>query len=154
MLYTSDGGSTWVGQVSGTSRNLYALAVLNPLNAWAVGSNGAILKNTSPAFIQAGAPLAPRQAPLSTNYPNPFNPSTVIAFDLLRGGTVSLKIYDLLGQEVATLVRDEKLEPGRHSLLFNGRNARGRDLPSGVYLYRLVVDGGKFIDVHKMLLLR
>src|ERR1051325_5941618 len=86
--------------------------------------------------------------------PTRFNPSTVIAFDLLRGGTVSLKIYDLLGQEVATLVRDEKLEPGRHSLLFNGRNARGRDLPSGVYLYRLVVDGGKFIDVHKMLLLR
>jgi hypothetical protein len=119
-----------------------------------VGSKGVILKNTAPGHFMRLGPVAKKQTEFSTNYPNPFNPSTIIAFNLPKGGVVSLKIYDVLGREVVTLVNNERLAPGLQSYVFNGRNARGAELPSGVYLYRLVVDGGRFRDVHKMLLVK
>ena len=93
---------------------------------------------------------------LSQNYPNPFNPTTKISFTIpnsdspllggARGGLVTLKVYDILGNEVKTLVNKEK-EAGYHSIEFDGRN-----LPSGVYFYQLTT--GNFIETKKMLLLK
>jgi len=79
----------------------------------------------------------PRASLLDQNQPNPFNPSTRIAFDLPRSQRVQLEVHTVDGKRVSTLV-DRELAAGRHELDWNGRDDRGRLLPSGVYLYRLV----------------
>ncbi len=83
---------------------------------------------------------------LSTNYPNPFNPSTVINYSVQEAGVVKIKVYDILGSEVAELVNEMK-EAGYHSIEFNASN-----LPSGVYIYTLQVN--EFSASQKMLLLK
>ncbi|UCG55151.1 MAG: T9SS type A sorting domain-containing protein, partial [Dehalococcoidia bacterium] len=86
-------------------------------------------------------------------YPNPFNPSTTIEFDLPKTSQVTLKIYNILGEEVATLVSD-RLTAGSYSYEWNASN-----LSSGVYLYRLSVgsltgEAGDFVETRKMVLMR
>lgn len=83
---------------------------------------------------------------LNQNYPNPFNPSTSIAFTLGVAENVSLKVFNLMGQEVATLV-NKKLNPGPHMVSFDAS-----DLPSGIYYYRL--NAGDFNETKKMLLVK
>lgn len=90
--------------------------------------------------------LNPVQFQLMQNYPNPFNPSTTIEFTLPIFGWVTLKVYSVLGEEVATLV-SEKLHSGRYRYNWNARN-----IPSGVYFYRL--QAGDFTNSRKMLLTR
>ncbi len=83
---------------------------------------------------------------LVQNYPNPFNPSTIISYHLLASSVVSLKVYDVLGREVETLV-NERQNSGSHSVIFNACN-----LPSGVYFYRL--QAGAFTQTKKMILMK
>lgn len=83
---------------------------------------------------------------LSQNYPNPFNPSTVISYEIAKAGMVTLKIYDILGKEVMTLV-NENQNSGKHSVNFNGSS-----LSSGLYYYSLESDN--FKDTKKMLLIK
>jgi len=83
---------------------------------------------------------------LEQNYPNPFNPETKISFSILKEAYVSLKVYDLLGKEVVTLV-EEKKTPGFYELNFGGEN-----LPSGFYVYR--IEAGDFISSKKMVLIK
>ncbi|OPZ72223.1 MAG: flagellar basal body rod modification protein [bacterium ADurb.Bin478] len=80
--------------------------------------------------------LAPEQFALEQNYPNPFNPSTVIPFRIKQAGAVSLEIYNLKGQRVTTLV-NRVLEAGAYTAVWDARDAKGRLLPSGSYLYKL-----------------
>jgi len=96
---------------------------------------------------QGGAALIPTQYTLYQNYPDPFNPSTTFRFDLPEAAVVTLKVYDVLGREVATLANNVNYEPGRYQLTFNASQ-----LSSGVYLYRLIA--GRFVDTKKMLLLK
>ena len=84
---------------------------------------------------------------LSQNYPNPFNPETEIAFSVLKPSHVVLKVYNLRGELVKTLINKE-LQPGVHKTVF-----KGRDMDSGVYLYRIRI-GTEFSDVKKMLLIK
>jgi hypothetical protein len=98
--------------------------------------------------VEANVP-APATFALEQNYPNPFNPSTKINFQLKVDSKVSLKVFDILGQEVATLV-NTNLIAGGHSINFDASA-----LNSGVYLYRIEatgIDGSNFIDVKKMIL--
>jgi Secretion system C-terminal sorting domain len=98
--------------------------------------------------IEADVP-APAEFALDQNYPNPFNPSTKIAFRLAVDSKVSLKVFDVLGQEVANLV-NANLGVGAHSVDFDASS-----LNSGVYLYRIEatgIDGTNFVDVKKMIL--
>jgi len=96
----------------------------------------------------------PTSFSLEQNFPNPFNPTTTIQFSLPKSGDVTLKIYNLLGEEVKTLV-DEYREAGNHSVQFNANN-----LSSGIYFYRLQVldpetsSGQGFVETKKMLLLK
>jgi hypothetical protein len=92
--------------------------------------------------------VVPAVYSLSQNYPNPFNPSTTIQFTIPVGtyGRTSLRVYDVLGREVATLVNEVK-QPGTYTVTWDGSG-----LASGVYLYRL--HAGSFVDVKKMLLVR
>jgi hypothetical protein len=83
---------------------------------------------------------------LHQNYPNPFNPSTTIGFTLPKSEFVELKVYNILGKEVSTLVSN-KLNSGNHTYQFNGNN-----LASGIYYYR--IQSGEFQDMKKMVLIR
>ncbi len=83
---------------------------------------------------------------LYQNYPNPFNPSTVIAFDMPKNGYASLKIYNSIGQEVASLI-DGSIKAGSYQKVFNASA-----LPSGIYFYKFVTEG--FSEVRKMSLIK
>lgn len=88
----------------------------------------------------------PDEFALSQNYPNPFNPSTTIEYSIKRGGEVTLRVYDVLGNEVATLV-NEVQEPGYYTINFNAAS-----LSSGVYIYTL--ESGEYNAMKKLLLLK
>ncbi len=77
---------------------------------------------------------------LDQNYPNPFNPSTTISFQLKSEVRVSLKIYDVAGRLVTTLVNDKLMNAGIHKEVWNGRDGHGSPVASGVYYYRLQTD--------------
>ena len=107
-------------------------------------------QTTSHAYSQNET--EPSQFALLQNYPNPFNPQTAIGFSLLDAGNVSLKVYDVLGQEVATLLDNELMEAGVHELQFDASR-----LSSGVYFYRLNVQGENgvsFVQTKKMVLMK
>jgi hypothetical protein len=102
--------------------------------------------------------FVPEQFSLSQNYPNPFNPTTMIEFNLTQSSFVTLKIYNILGQEVAVLLNHESMEDGSQEIRFDATN-----LPSGVYFYHLSAQGipdeegvaaQSFTAVKKMLLLK
>jgi hypothetical protein len=92
---------------------------------------------------------APQAFALLQNYPNPFNPSTVIQYSLVQASQVSLKVYNMLGQEVATLVNAHQ-EAGIYAVSFNATKALS--LSSGVYIYRL--QAGSFISTKKLVLMK
>lgn len=95
----------------------------------------------------------PKLFTLYQNYPNPFNPTTTIEFDLSDQATVTLKVYDMLGREVATLLNHEDMEQGKQSVVFDANSATG-GLASGVYFYRLLTEDGAFQMVKKMVFVR
>lgn len=90
--------------------------------------------------------LLPTEFRLEQNYPNPFNPSTTIQFAVPQTSNVTLRIYDILGREVATLI-DEEYQPGQYKIIF----AAGQ-LASGLYVYRL--QAGDFRETKKLMLLK
>jgi hypothetical protein len=93
-----------------------------------------------------GISVLPNEVELSQNYPNPFNPSTTISFELAKKSIVVLNILNLLGQEVATLINEEK-EAGPHSVQWNAAS-----LPSGIYFYTL--HAGEFAQTKKLVLIK
>ena len=88
---------------------------------------------------------------LSANYPNPFNPTTQITFQLAEPSDVRLSVYDVTGREVALLV-GEPMEAGTYEVEWDGHDAAGRVLPSGLYLYRITA--GDFVQSRAMTLLK
>ncbi len=106
-------------------------------------------------FIQeklAQAQLIPARYELSQNFPNPFNPVTTIRYGVPSAQRVTLKVYNLLGEEVATLMHDEHKAAGYHVAIWDGRNQAGRMVTSGVYVYRL--QAGQITMTKKMALIR
>ncbi|MFZ1322143.1 MAG: T9SS type A sorting domain-containing protein, partial [Ignavibacteria bacterium] len=115
-----------------------------------IGNNGTIDDTIRVINIitntEQGSLILPDNYSLYQNYPNPFNPSTVIKYDIKNSGLVSLKVYNVLGSEVASLVNEVK-QAGRYEVEFNGLN-----LNSGIYYYRL--QAGEYTETKKMLLLK
>ena len=101
--------------------------------------------NQTTVFVEEEHKI-PTAFQLIQNYPNPFNPSTIIGYDLPKEGMVSIKIYDMLGREVKTLINEEK-STGSYNINFDASG-----LPSGVYFYRL--QAGSFTETKKLVLLR
>ncbi len=96
---------------------------------------------------------APKEYALSQNFPNPFNPTTTIRYDLPFDSKVSLKIYDILGNEVKTLVENEQ-SAGYKEIKFNGSS-----LASGIYIYRLIANSpsnqqANFVSIKKMMMIK
>ncbi len=93
----------------------------------------------------------PAQTGLAQNYPNPFNPTTEISFSLAAPTHVRLVVYNVLGQEVQTLVDDTR-GAGEHQVMWNGRDGGGSRVASGLYLYRL--EAGDYVETRKMMMMK
>lgn len=100
--------------------------------------------------ILAGRPI------LYQNYPNPFNSSTTIRYEIPKTSRVQLSIYNLLGEEVATLIKEKEKTAGSHFCSWDGIQNNGKEAPSGFYIYKLKVmrDGESFEESKKMLLIK
>jgi hypothetical protein len=93
----------------------------------------------------------PARFELSQNYPNPFNPTTKIDFAVPRSSYVTIKIYDITGREIKSLV-NQKMTPGNYTVDWNGRDNNGLQISTGVYFYRFVASGNVFVK--KMVLIK
>jgi photosystem II stability/assembly factor-like uncharacterized protein len=153
IRFTTDGGQSWFEDsfASGLTIQDINHIEVNETDSVAVivGDSGTvILVATDSTLLDARdvESLVPREYHLYQNYPNPFNPSTTISYDLPTLSVVELKVFDVLGKEVATLV-NEKQNPGRRHAIFDGSG-----LASGVYLYRLTSEG--FTAARKLVLIK
>lgn len=155
ILKTNDGGLTWHEQTIPVASVFGDFQFLNSQTGWAL-SNGLNLLKTGTGGVTSISHLSseiPADFSLHQNFPNPFNPSTSIRFDLPRQGFVSLKVFDISGREVAELVKEE-MQPGVYEYNFDGRG-----LGSGVYFYRIAVhtdklQSGDFIETRRMVLVK
>ena len=149
ILRTLDGGLSWTRQSPGLGSALFGVALATSSEGIAVGAGGIVYRTTT-GGVFAGVGTVGRRIPevnvLEQNYPNPFNPATTIRFTLEHPGFARLRIYNLLGQEVTTLIASE-LSAGPHTVRWEVR-----DVPSGVYFFRLEV--GHFVETKKLILLR
>jgi len=148
LIYSLDSGLTWISISTPDSAMIFKIIFTDSLHGFGVGIDGAIIKykpdSTTDVFITEK--LFSEGFVLQQNYPNPFNPITNIGFRIADFGFVTLKVYDVLGSEVAALVNEE-LAAGSYEINFDA----GR-LSSGVYFYTL--SGPGFLSSKKMILLR
>lgn len=128
----------------------YPLGDLNWYGADVVAAWEAGLPNPLTA-IKDNQKKVPSGFELKNNYPNPFNPTTNIEFNLAKSDFTTLKIYSITGQLVKTLV-NKNLKAGTHKVVFNGKNDKGVELPSGIYIYKLT--SGKNQSAKKMFLIK
>ena len=165
-LFAGTGGGVFVSTNSGTSwtqassglinTEIYSLTI-SGTNLFAGTYSSGVYRRPFSEMI-ASAEMHSNETTshfsLEQNYPNPFNPSTTISFSLPSKSYVSLKVFDVLGREVAVFLSEE-LPPGVHSRQWNAQG-----FPSGVYFYRLQArhaDGGQagtYVETKKLLLLR
>jgi photosystem II stability/assembly factor-like uncharacterized protein len=151
ILKSYDLGETWQQQQSGTTVNLNNVDVswMDVDYVFVVGDNGTILRTTTggePINRSEDENQKPYKYALEQNYPNPFNPTTTIKYQIPELSFVTLRVYDVLGNEVAALINQEK-SAGSYEVEFNGN-----ELTSGIYFYRL--QAGFFIETKKMLLIK
>jgi hypothetical protein len=142
---STDAGETFqdiTGDLGNT--DVYSLDVDVEGRLLAGTDNGVYVRDITTG-TDPGAPL-PQTPVLNQNYPNPFNASTTITFTLPDARSVTLKVYDLLGREVQTLVNEETID-GSHNVTFDGTN-----FPSAIYFYRL--EAGDFTDTKILTLLK
>ena len=133
LANTINGGVTWTVQDPPAVASFNSIYFVNSNLGFTVAGDGRIFKYApEPTAISPDENAGvPQSAALIGNYPNPFNPSTTIEFQLNANGHARLEIFDILGQQVATLL-DGPMAAGTHQLEFNGDN-----LPSGIYFYQL-----------------
>jgi photosystem II stability/assembly factor-like uncharacterized protein len=147
---TTNGGALWNGLECPSGKALFGAKFFNDSVGIIYGEYGTILKtyngggNIISNIKQNN--IIPTRSSLSQNYPNPFNPSTNIKFQIANNKYVLLKVFDVIGREVQTLV-NEKLKPGEFEVTFDGSA-----LSSGVYFYRLTA--GDFTETKKMLMIK
>ncbi len=153
ILRTTNGGIDWKEQyrmpVSLSDAGFRSISFVDVNNGWVVGSNGVILHTTNGGltFVESSTTgEVPETYALKQNYPNPFNPATNISFSLPSKFFVTLKVFDIMGREVATIVAEDLLA-GSYLRQWNAAN-----MSSGIYFYRL--HAGSFTETKKLVLLR
>ncbi|RPI65283.1 MAG: T9SS C-terminal target domain-containing protein [Ignavibacteriales bacterium] len=152
MYLTTNAGIDWTKEnkihLGGGPK---AIRFINPNTGWLVGDNGMILKTTDggAVFVEENPhPILPESFYLYQNYPNPFNPSTRIQYQVSSISQVTLKVFDVLGNEIANLVDEEK-PAGVYNVEFGIKNA---ELSSGIYFYQL--KAGNYLETKKMVYLK
>jgi hypothetical protein len=151
---STDNGNNWTQINTGLTSNIVnSLAINSSGNIFAGTLGGGVYRSVkSTTSIKEINKNIPSSFVLEQNYPNPFNSSTIIRFTISKSTIVNLKIYDVLGREVETLV-DEKLNPGQYEVKWDmsGRknNSSGS---SGIYMYRM--KAGEFVEMKKLLYLK
>jgi len=153
IILTKDAGITWEDEFlfsHGDFDGLGAIAFVDSTTGWISGTFSSLLKTTNGGvtFIDNEEKnyTQPKEFLLHQNYPNPFNPSTDISYSIPNSSLVQIKIFDVLGREVSTLLNEEKIA-GNYKINFNASN-----LTSGVYFYRL--QAGSFVQTKKMILIK
>jgi len=149
FVATYDYGFSWTKYSTPDSSRLYDIVFTDSLTGYAVGEEGVIVKYKYqyPDFVNDEASSIVNDFILYQNFPNPFNSFTKIEYKLPTEGYVTLKIFNVLGQEVRTPLQNEYRTAGKHFVNFKASN-----LPSGVYIYRLQVND--FTYLKKMVLLK
>lgn len=149
IIKTTNGGANWLVQSSATTQELWAIDFVNDTVGYAVGSN-VVVKTTNGGvtFINYQYGNIPTGFNLHQNYPNPFNPTTLISFDIPKSSRITLKIFDLKGSLLETLIDGVNYSSGNHLYIFEGNG-----LSSGVYFYVLYSDGF-MISSKKMLIVK
>lgn len=159
---STDGGVTWVTQYPDpyTGNGFESISMANENLGWAVGHPSTIYKTTNGGVVTVDEtpPGSPDRFTLRQNYPNPFNPATTIQYGLPYNSRVRLTIYNILGQEVKTLI-DESQSARYHSVQWDGTNKKGAPVTSGIYFYRIEATGpteakSTHIQAKKMVLMR
>ncbi|MDD5363197.1 MAG: YCF48-related protein [Ignavibacteria bacterium] len=150
---TTNGGISFTSQYPVILTYLRSIIMISKDIGFAAGNGGRIFTNSISVGIISDENDMPRSYSLKQNYPNPFNPVTKIRFDIpkdsriLGNDKVLLKVFDMLGREIKTLV-NESLKPGSYETTFDGSN-----LNSGVYFYQLLINN-KQLAIKKMILLK
>jgi photosystem II stability/assembly factor-like uncharacterized protein len=152
--FSQDTGATW--NVLGNNLpmvSVYDLKIHSTEDFLVAGTHGRSMYkiNLEQVVDVRDGVRVPTALKLEQNYPNPFNPSTTIRYELSFGSKISLKVYNLLGQEVRTLFSGNR-PAGVHSVSWDGRDNQGRSVASGVYVYRL--EGRASSETRKMVLAR
>jgi photosystem II stability/assembly factor-like uncharacterized protein len=142
-----DSLETWQEVPGPDSSSIYDALFVDTEHGWGCGSFGVIVKyNPNPIGIENNQTQLPARNTLYQNYPNPFNPSTSIKYYLAKPSVVRIKIYDVLGREVKTILESTQ-KAGEHSLRFSGD-----EFSTGVYFYKLETEG--FSESRKMVIVR
>ncbi len=154
--YTLDGGETWTMV---DSVDHHGASFADPSTGWSASSYGSMIyKWIDPPLFSATdverkfeISQIPNQFELHQNYPNPFNPTTMIRYEVSKTDHVVLKVINLMGQEICTLVNEEK-PIGSYEVMWNSKDKHGQQVASGVYLYKL--EARNFVQTRKMVLLQ
>jgi photosystem II stability/assembly factor-like uncharacterized protein len=150
VQYSSDGGASWSQQITplGTAQGsnaIFSICFVNPQTGWLTADFGRIAKYTGTTSVDDEVNGLNNYS-LAQNYPNPFNPSTTIKFRIQESGNTTIKVYNLLGSELATLLNEMK-QPGTYEVNFDAAG-----VPSGTYFYSM--ESGNFREVRKMIILK
>ncbi len=147
VYFSSNNGTSWASQYTAPAGNFYHITMSrNGSSIWGVRSNGGIARYGLVTGVNPISSTTPDNYSLGQNYPNPFNPTTNINFSIPKSGLVTMKVFDILGKEVATLVNGN-FNAGSYTVDFNASS-----YASGVYFYRLDVNG--FTEVKRMMLVK
>jgi hypothetical protein len=147
VKYSSAGEFLWKYKLQPDNSNeTYALAVFtdDSSNVYVGGNNRDAVNNSGYILVKIKQTksvdvtehtMVPAETSLEQNYPNPFNPSTLIKYSVAKAGVVTIKVYDILGNEIKTLVNEDKT-PGSYNIEFTAQN-----LASGMYIYNMTTPG-------------